>query len=214
MPAREGYSEEFLLEELRKAAAELGHEPTQKEMNDRPGPSATIYGYYFGSWASAKMIAGVTSRTSDNPSRSEAIADIQRVGEEIGEPPRQKEYREAGAFSERKVSKVFGGWGEALQAAGFSPYVTFNGGEPEIRMLVSGRGWEVIRYLNPPEVELNDGVEVRHHRLLAVAWFGIDEVEDKVVHHVNGIPWDNREGNLQLLTSEEHGTLEAERQSR
>lgn len=212
MPAREGYSEEFLLEELRKAAAELGHEPTQKEMRDRPGPSATIYRYYFESWSSAKVVAGVAPRTPDNPSRSEAIADIQRVGEEIGEPPRQKEYRKEGAFSEHKVREMFGRWGEALQAAGFSPYLTFNGGEPEIRMLVSGRGWEIIRYLNPPEIELNDGVEVAHHRLLAVAWFGVDEVDNKVVHHVNGIPWDNREGNLELLTSEEHGRIEAEKQ--
>jgi transposase-like protein len=64
--------------------------------------------------------------------------------------------------------------------------------------------------------EARDGYEdVRHsfdcqtfhcsvHRLSAVAWFGIDEVIGKDVHHKNEIPWDNREENLQLMTRSEH----------
>lgn len=45
------------------------------------------------------------------------------------------------------------------------------------------------------------------HRLAAVAWFGLDAVTDRVVHHKNGVPWDNRESNIELLTSEEHGAI-------
>jgi hypothetical protein len=42
------------------------------------------------------------------------------------------------------------------------------------------------------------------HRLIAVAEHGIEAVKDMDVHHKNGIPWDNRPGNLQLMTKAEH----------
>jgi len=42
------------------------------------------------------------------------------------------------------------------------------------------------------------------HRLAAIAWFGIDAVKGKDIHHVNGIPWDTREDNLEVLSVAEH----------
>lgn len=45
---------------------------------------------------------------------------------------------------------------------------------------------------------------LRVHRLVAVAEWGFDALEGKHVHHRNGIPWDNRPENLQLVTPEEH----------
>lgn len=42
------------------------------------------------------------------------------------------------------------------------------------------------------------------HRLLAVAEYGFDAVKDKHVHHKNGIPWDNRADNIELVTPAEH----------
>jgi len=42
------------------------------------------------------------------------------------------------------------------------------------------------------------------HRLAAVSWFGLDAVVGKDVHHKNGIPWDNRESNLEPKTDTEH----------
>ena len=42
------------------------------------------------------------------------------------------------------------------------------------------------------------------HRLLAIAEYGYDEVIDKDVHHVNGLKWDNRPSNIELLSREEH----------
>ena len=50
---------------------------------------------------------------------------------------------------------------------------------------------------------------VRVHRLAAVAWFGWDAIQDKHVHHKNRVPWDNREENLELLTSSEHSRYHA-----
>jgi hypothetical protein len=47
------------------------------------------------------------------------------------------------------------------------------------------------------------------HRLAAVAWFGYEAVTDRHVHHENGIPWDNREENLRVLTPSEHAAEHA-----
>lgn len=72
-----------------------------------------------------------------------------------------------------------------------------------------------------PHVGFNDGYTViqtreagklHHvsvHRLTAVAWFGLDEVVGKEVHHKNGVRWDNREQNLEPLTVSEHRSLHA-----
>lgn len=56
--------------------------------------------------------------------------------------------------------------------------------------------------------------EVRIHRLAAVAWFGYDAVVGNDIHHKNGIPWDNREGNLQPLSPSEHKALHADELTR
>lgn len=45
------------------------------------------------------------------------------------------------------------------------------------------------------------------HRLLAVAEWGVGEVEGRVVHHENGVSWDNRPDNLELMTQSEHVEL-------
>lgn len=46
------------------------------------------------------------------------------------------------------------------------------------------------------------------HRMLAIAIWGLDEVGGKIVHHKNGIAWDNRPSNLELIESQsEHAKL-------
>jgi transcriptional regulator with XRE-family HTH domain len=42
------------------------------------------------------------------------------------------------------------------------------------------------------------------HRLLAVAEYGIERVKGNDVHHINGIAWDNRPDNIEVLCREEH----------
>jgi hypothetical protein len=43
------------------------------------------------------------------------------------------------------------------------------------------------------------------HRLLAAAEYGIDAVEGMDVHHKNGVRWDNRPENIQLVDKQTHG---------
>lgn len=45
---------------------------------------------------------------------------------------------------------------------------------------------------------------VKIHRLMAVAKFGFEKVKNNVVHHKNGIKWDNRFENLELMNHGEH----------
>jgi predicted DNA-binding protein YlxM (UPF0122 family) len=42
------------------------------------------------------------------------------------------------------------------------------------------------------------------HRLLAVAEYGFESVCDKQVHHKNGIRWDNRPSNIELMNEHSH----------
>jgi len=63
--------------------------------------------------------------------------------------------------------------------------------------------------------ESNRGVMV--HRLLAVAEYGFDAVVGNVTHHRNGIKWDNRPENIELMPLSEHTSIhhtKHERQSR
>jgi len=43
------------------------------------------------------------------------------------------------------------------------------------------------------------------HRLAAAAWLGVSAInESTVVHHINGVPWDNRESNLAVMSPTGH----------
>lgn len=45
---------------------------------------------------------------------------------------------------------------------------------------------------------------VAHHRLLAVVKYGLQGIRGKDVHHKNGISWDNRIENIEVVDPDEH----------
>ncbi len=51
---------------------------------------------------------------------------------------------------------------------------------------------------------------VRVHRLLAVAEHGFDALDGREVHHKNGVRWDNRSENIELLSPSEHSSRHRE----
>jgi len=62
------------------------------------------------------------------------------------------------------------------------------------------QGYEIWK----PSYGEDRGKTIFVHRLAAVAWFGVDAVKDKVVHHQKPIPWVNTEHNIELKEESEH----------
>lgn len=61
------------------------------------------------------------------------------------------------------------------------------------------RGYETIKH-SVGNVTKNYPI----HRLVAIAEYGYDAVQDMHVHHKNGIKWDNRPDNIELLPGTDH----------
>jgi len=64
-----------------------------------------------------------------------------------------------------------------------------------IALVESEKGYESWKHRN---------TTVFVHRLASVAWFGFDSVKNQVCHHQNGIRWDNREDNIELMSRADH----------
>lgn len=69
---------------------------------------------------------------------------------------------------------------------------------PQLR--TERRGYVIVRNKHKEDYH-----KVYLHRLLAVAEYGIEAVEGVDVHHKNGVRWDNRPENIQLLDKSTHG---------
>lgn len=66
-----------------------------------------------------------------------------------------------------------------------------------------------VRVYCPMHPKANTWGYVYEHRLIMESIIGRHLKEDEHVHHINGKRWDNRPGNLQLLSSSEHAILTA-----
>lgn len=72
---------------------------------------------------------------------------------------------------------------------------------PVVKMSTGAHGYERFQHQHK-----NESFRVQHHRLLAVAEYGIDSIDGKVIHHKNEIPWDNRIENIEPMTRAEHAS--------
>ncbi len=61
------------------------------------------------------------------------------------------------------------------------------------------KGYEMIRHYDGEKHQ-----QFMVHRLMAVAKYGFEAIRGLDVHHKNGIPWDNRFDNIELLSRPEH----------
>jgi transposase-like protein/predicted DNA-binding protein YlxM (UPF0122 family) len=66
----------------------------------------------------------------------------------------------------------------------------------------TGKGYE--RFKSHDDVVL-------HHRLLAVAYYGLDAVREMQIHHKNRIHWDNRPENIELIEAGDHSIIHSQK---
>lgn len=69
------------------------------------------------------------------------------------------------------------------------------------------RGYETVCYDNGAEKG-----QFYIHRLIAIAEYGIEAVKENDVHHINGVKWDNRPSNIEVISPQEHGKIHREEQ--
>jgi Homing endonuclease associated repeat len=134
---RRRYSDEQILEALRASAERLGRSPTMKEFAADPGagmhPQTVIE--HFGTWNAAKRAAGLMPRRF--ATRDELVAELRRLGEELGRTPtaRDLDERRGTMPSKSLYWHTFGSLSTALRAAGFDVAV---GEERLERAIVQG----------------------------------------------------------------------------
>lgn len=115
----EDRSDEAVLEEIRRVAALVpGRRLTVDKFNSHSRIKSTAVRERFGSWSEATRRAGLTNALPDY-SDAAIIEDLRRVSESSpNEPFTSALYSAQGRYSPSCVKRRFGGWREALDAAG------------------------------------------------------------------------------------------------
>lgn len=109
--------------ELERVVEELGRRPTMDEMAEHGEYDPATYIRKFGSWLDALEDAGyeldVESSEGGAPKLKEAvlIEDLQRLADDLGKQPSQRDMNEHGEHSHTTYVRHFGSWTEALEAA-------------------------------------------------------------------------------------------------
>jgi|GEM_PF-3600453 len=144
-------------------------------------------------------------------SREDCIEALRKAAEEYGPDLTVTQYRESGFCpSDRTILNRFGTWNEAKEAAELD--ATRVGLTLDNKYGPAGYRTTPDGYCSWQFQEFGDWAAVKVHRLLAVSEFGFDAVTDKVVHHKNDIPWDNRPENLEPMGRAEHTAHHREQQ--
>jgi hypothetical protein len=116
------YSDEELLAAIEELASTYGRPPTLQEIRQETPYSGRVYFSHFGSWQAALETAGFEPRPPQTAaSNAELIAELQRLGEQLGRAPTITEMNEDGEFWGSTYKNHFDSWAAAIEAAGYDP---------------------------------------------------------------------------------------------
>lgn len=118
--AKRRIPERELLDELRRLADEYGRPPTYEELQADGRFAGATYLSRFGSWNEALEAAGLESRLfrGDRIPTRELIRKLRALAVRVGRRPYRKEMDDEGPYSGTTYYDRFGGWQDALDAAG------------------------------------------------------------------------------------------------
>lgn len=121
------YSDQDLLDEIRRLREELGHVPKYRDMDSEGKFAPVTYNRRFGGWNEALQAAGFPTRDEiglDMPNRvsdAQLLDEIERLHDELGQVPTKDDMNEFGKHSSSTYIDRFGGFREGVREAGFSP---------------------------------------------------------------------------------------------
>lgn len=114
---RVNVSKSELIDEIQRLTRELGHTPTQSDMNFIGEFSASMYERRFKTWNIALKEASVEVNARYSISQEELVKEMQRLASQLGHAPTQNDMSHQGEFSVRTYQLHFGGWNAAIEAA-------------------------------------------------------------------------------------------------
>lgn len=134
--------------------------------------------------------------------KSELIGKLQVVAEDLGHPPTTIEWKEATPHGASVLYKYFDSWADALRKSGLDPTKRRLANQYSIPIRVNNCGHvEIMHRHRPSDSRWSLMVHRLHATLLVDEISGLDE---KIVHHINGCPLDNRLENYEIVSKIEH----------
>jgi hypothetical protein len=111
-----------LTEAIVELAASVDDTPTTMQMNSEGAFPMSAYYAEFDTWNEALEAAGITPTRSDRTTgttREDLRTELQRLGEELGDPPKTTDVKSRSEFSLGRYYNEYDSWSEALSDAGF-----------------------------------------------------------------------------------------------
>lgn len=121
-----GPSRAELIVDLRQVAEEIDGTPSLGDYEEHCEWSKTSLYREFDSIYEAREAAGLDASDQRGVAQTidsdDLLAEIHRLADELGRPPKRDEMIEQGEYSEGPYTREFGTWGEAVVAAGYEPH--------------------------------------------------------------------------------------------
>lgn len=111
--------ESKLENEIKRLNEEYGRPPTAKEMEQNGAYSVGTFDRAFGSWNDALSAAGFDPHNRNDIPDEELLAELKRLGSELGRTPTAVDMESKGKFGHTTYQNKFDSWNNAIRDANF-----------------------------------------------------------------------------------------------